>query len=150
MKGFNIRISTPPARLDRLPCTARPMATPAEPSTATMLAASTPQAEARKRMSSTYRDAFTNESTNCTAPTSALARCMERRMILRTILIAQAPIKKTRMATATRKARCSAPVDRSVKNLLRVLPFTSICSIFSTISSALCTFFLSFWKLMAF
>ena len=32
MLVFRIRISTPPARLDRLPCTARPIATPAEPS----------------------------------------------------------------------------------------------------------------------
>ena len=46
LKGFTIRMRTPPAKLERLPWRARPAASPAEPAKAITDAVSTPKPEA--------------------------------------------------------------------------------------------------------
>ena len=71
LKGLKIRMITPPARLDNPPCSARPIATPLEASSAAIDDYLTPKLVAMVIIKSPYKAAFTNEDTNWVTPVSA-------------------------------------------------------------------------------
>lgn len=101
LNGRNSRISTPPAKLARLPCRARPMARPAAPMAATKLVVWMPIMEATLTTSRIFRTMLTRLPTKPCRVRSTLRLASRPPTRPVRVLISHQPIARVSSARAT-------------------------------------------------
>ena len=98
---FNISINTPPAKLDKLPCSARPTVSPAEPAIAITDVVAIPKRERIITIKKKYPMHLTSASINCFTPLSASFLSSHFRTSFRKSLINFTPMAYTTQAITT-------------------------------------------------